>query len=103
VSDSKTIMVNVNKSYSPGMKPGQVMEIAQGDWRISQARAAEIDSLVAVAKGAVVGEFKVKGVEKVEETGRIRFSLGTLRNKVWTDKDVSGYYVRGAANSVRYV
>lgn len=100
---SDTIMVNVGRTYVPGMKATEVLQIAQGDWRTRIDRAQHCRTLVAVAKGAVVGEFRVHGASEVPGTNRVRFDLGVARRKHWTGKDVRSYYPRGAANAIRYV
>ena len=99
---NSTVMVNINRSYQPGMKSSEIMDVASGDWPMRLDRAQEATTLLAAVRGVVVGEFKIKGAE-LEDDGRVRFTLGMKRNRSWVGEDVSSYYQRGAAHPVRYL
>lgn len=105
VFNESVLLININKKYSHGMKPKEILEITKGNWRVSKNNVEGIEIICAVYCGIIREVFEVFGWFQSSEKYRKYFNGEIAREKIrekYIFKDVSRFWVRGNQNPIRY-
>lgn len=102
----KLLAVNISKNYKERHAPdgrGSTYECARKYWRLSKKRAEDVDYVIAVADGRVVGIYRPKSWSASKEVpGKFEFEGEKIRENPVAVADALWVFA-GRSNPVRYM
>lgn len=105
--EEPVILLNLARSYKPGMSNSELDVAAKGDWQVDIERSSRASYAIAVCHGRILAVYRPERWEFVRiERSRKRFRFYGERDELkkveWVDGDVSYLFGRGIRTAIRY-
>ena len=106
-TDESVILININKRYNREMTSEELYEATRKSWVVA-SRKDGAKYAIATYRGLTREIYEISGWFQVPEHGKTRWGFdGVLASedvrKKYRYKSISSYFMRGAANPIKYV